>query len=541
MSKASSNRLVCSTIFMLALTEFLQSGMTAFAAAPIMGEVAIGPEEFSLIAAVYASLAILAISLQRWWVERVGGQRFTQAGAVVCVAGALVCASSRSFSSFLLGRALMALGGGAFFTASRMIIQHRLAGSARFVGIRCLATGLAVGIAAAPWLAATAVAQSHWSAMYLLLAALGTVVFVLATLALDGGPRDVPQRRSAAQPWQQLLLLGASFGLLYALQRLYYDFYSNTVAVLLVLAGALAALALYLHAQHRHAEPLLRVREMWSPRFLAGLALFGFAYLVLGANNYVVPMLLQRALGFGWQTVGLVEALGLGAALLTWDVMSRLLPRYPSPGKFLVTGFLALAASGALLTQLNTGADLWRHVLPALALNSVFLLTVLPVSAMQTFRGVEHDESVFSHAQQLKNMPGAGRHCHGHCPGDHRPAMARRRALRGAGSASEPVQPPVHRAGPASAAGTGQRVAGQRSPPVGSGASRADGGAAGHPSGGHGPLCAGCCAGRGGNVGGGDAKDLSLKRHNPWQTTTAGERQHQSAKRGASFDPGMEQ
>lgn len=406
MSKASSNRLVCSTIFMLALTEFLQSGMTAFAAAPIMGEVAIGPEEFSLIAAVYASLAILAISLQRWWVERVGGQRFIQAGAAVCVAGALVCASSRSFSSFLLGRALMALGGGAFFTASRMIIQHRLAGSARFVGIRCLATGLAVGIAAAPWLAATAVAQSHWSAMYLLLAALGTVVFVLATLALDGGPRDVPQRRSAAQPWQQLLLLGASFGLLYALQRLYYDFYSNTVAVLLVLAGALAALALYLHAQHRHAEPLLRVREMWSPRFLAGLALFGFAYLVLGANNYVVPMLLQRALGCGWQTVGLVEALGLGAALLTWDVMSRLLPRYPSPGKFLVTGFLALAASGALLTQLNTGADLWRHVLPALALNSVFLLTVLPVSAMQTFRGVEHDESVFSHAQQLKNMMG---------------------------------------------------------------------------------------------------------------------------------------
>jgi hypothetical protein len=43
-------------------------------------------------------------------------------------------------------------------------------------------------------------------------------------------------------------------------------------------------------------------------------------------------------------------------------------------------------------------------VLPALALNSVFLLTVLPVTAMQTFREMEHDESVFSHAQQLKNM-----------------------------------------------------------------------------------------------------------------------------------------
>ncbi|WP_027994605.1 MFS transporter [Simplicispira psychrophila] len=399
-----SNRLLYVTIFVLSLTEFLQAGMTAFAAAPLMGNLSLGPEEFSLIASVYASLAILAISLQRWWVERLGGQHFIQLSAVVSVAGSLLCATSHDFNGFLLGRTVMALGGGAFFTASRMVLQHRLAGPQRFVGIRCLAFGLAIGIAAAPWLAAAAVAEGHWSAMYWLLAALGLLVFVLATLALNGGPRDVPQRRSAVQPWQQLLLVGASFGLLYGLQRLYYDFYAHTLAVLLTLLGALAGLALYLHQQHYQADPLLRVREMWSTRYLTGLGLFGFAYVMLGANNYAVPVLLERALGFGWQTLGLIEALSLSAALLTWLVMSRLLPRHPSPRKFLVTGFCALALSGTLLTRIHTGVDLWRHVLPALALQSVFLLTVLPVSAMQTFRGVEHEESVFSHAQQLKNM-----------------------------------------------------------------------------------------------------------------------------------------
>jgi MFS family permease len=404
MNKSPSNSLLYGTIFVLSLTEFLQAGMTAFAAAPIMGEVAIGPEEFSLVAAVYASLAILAISMQRWWVERVGAQRFIQASALVSVAGSLLCATGSDLNGFVMGRAVMALGGGAFFTASRMIIQHRLAGPKRFVGIRCLATGLAIGIAAAPWLASEAVSRDAWQAMYALVAALGALVFMLASLALDGGPRDVPQRRSEVQPWHQLLLVGASFALLYALQRLYYDFYANALAVVLTLGGALAGLALFLHQQHRSADPLLRVREMWSPRYLGGLALFGFAYVMLGANNTVVPMLLQRALGFGWQTVGQVEAVGLVAGLLTWIVMSRLLPRLPSPRKFLVTGFLALGLSGVLLARIDAGVDLWRHVLPALALNSVFLLTVLPVSAMQTFRGVEHDESVFSHAQQLKHM-----------------------------------------------------------------------------------------------------------------------------------------
>ena len=404
MNKLTSNRLVCVTIFVLAITEFLQSGMTAFAAAPIMGEVGMDPQEFSLVAAVYASVAILAISMQRWWVERIGGRLFLQLSAVVSITGSLLCATSHTYTQFLLGRAVMGLGGGAFFTAGRMLIQHKLAGSQRFVGIRFLGSGIAISIAAAPWLASVAVSQDTWSAIYLTIAGLGVCIFLLAGLVLDGGPRDIPHQHSQVSPWLQLLLLGASFALLYALQSLYYDFYGNVPAIALTLTGGLAGLALYFYQQHHDAQPLLRVREMWSARYLGGMAAFAFAYLMLGANNYVVPIMLQRGLGFAWQTVGDVEAVGLAAALLTFYVVTRVLPRHPSPRKFFVAGFLSLAVSGALLARVDPGADLWLHVLPALALNSVFLLTVLPVSAMQTFREIEHDESVFSHAQQLKNM-----------------------------------------------------------------------------------------------------------------------------------------
>jgi hypothetical protein len=84
--------------------------------------------------------------------------------------------------------------------------------------------------------------------------------------------------------------------------------------------------------------------------------------------------------------------------------VSSLLPRHPAPRKYLVTGFAALAVFGLALSRLNTGADLWRDVLPALAFYSVFLLTVLPVAAMQSFRQMDQDESAFSNAQQMKNM-----------------------------------------------------------------------------------------------------------------------------------------
>ena len=391
-------------IFLLSLIEFLQSGMTAFAAQPIMGETGMAPEEFSLVAAAYASVAIFAISMQRWFVERIGGRRFVQGCSALALLGAAVCAgSSHSFAGFLTGRLLMALGGGAFFTASRMIIHHCLAGRARFVGISALATGVALGIAGAPWLAAMAVSHESWSAIYGMVGALAVMIGLLA-MCLPLAPITTGAPRSQAHLGAQLVLVGSSFALLYALQRLSYDFFGNVMAAGLCGALAVAGIVFWMRHQHRADTPLLHVRRLMHPRYLFGLGVFAFAYLMLGANNSVVPALLQGTMGFAWEAVGHIEALGLAMAIVTWIAMSRLLPRYPSPRKFLLVGFAALAGFGVCLARITTDANPWIDVLPALALNSIFLLTVLPVTAMQTFREIEQEESVFSHAQQFKNM-----------------------------------------------------------------------------------------------------------------------------------------
>jgi hypothetical protein len=297
----------------------------------------------------------------------------------------------------------MAIGGGALFTSARMIIHHLLAGPRRFAGIRALGISLALSIAAGPWIAAEAVAAEHWSAIYWIVAGIGALAFVLAGFTLSPIPL-APRGGHAPRIGQQLLLVGGSFALLYALQRSYYDFFGD--AGLLFVLGGLggAGLLWYAWLQHRAHQPLLRVRQMLHARYLAGMALFTFGYLMLGANNYVIPVMLQRTLGFGWHTVGGIEALGMLVAVLTFLVVTSLLPRHPAPRKYLATGFGALALFGFSLSHINAGADLWRHVLPALALYSVFLLTVLPVAAMQSFRELDQDESAFSNAQQLKNM-----------------------------------------------------------------------------------------------------------------------------------------
>ncbi|MGI4935710.1 MAG: MFS transporter [Janthinobacterium lividum] len=391
------------TILFLTMMEFLQSGMIAFAAGPIMGEIGAAPEQFSLATAAYACVAIVTIAKQRWLVERLGWRRFIQCSLAVFVIGSALCGSSDTFPQFLCGRIIMALGGAAFMTSGRVLINLIPPSPLRFVGIKYFATGLSVGIALAPGLASFAVAQDNWRLIFGMLMVMALCSGLLATLVL---PVDLvaAELRTQSHPVIFMALASGSFMILYWLQRAQYDFFSDTT---LLVAGACAGLlGLYyvVRALHRHERPLLEVRKLGTRRYLTGIVLYLVIYLLLGANNTILPFLLQRTLGFAWQTVGQFECLGLLSAVLTWCVMMVVMPRWPAAKKFFVLGFLALAAFGWGFARINGEADLWGHLLPALACNGIFIMLVMPATAMQTFQDLMHHETVFSHAQQLKNM-----------------------------------------------------------------------------------------------------------------------------------------
>jgi DHA2 family multidrug resistance protein len=397
------DRILLLTIFLLTLLEFLQTGMIAFAAGPIMGEIGASPEQFSLATVVYACVAVSTISKQRWLVERLGWRNFVLLSLALFVLGSAICTASGSYAAYLAGRAVMGLGGAAFMTTGRVLVNLIAPGPKRFSGIRYLATGLATGIAFAPALASFAVAHGHWHGIFAILIGVALVAAGLAALAL---PTElVPaQLRSQSHPLLFMALASGSFLLLYVLQRSQYDFFSDAAMLVAGLGCGTLALYYFFRALHRHERPLLRLKALRHPRYIGGVGVFTLCYVLLGANNFMLPVLMQRTLGFSWETVGQVQTLGLSSTLVAWLLMSWALPRWPSAKKFLVTGFVALAIFGLQLSRIDADVSLWSDVLPALVCNGVFLILVMSTTAMHAFRDVQHDESVFAHSQQLKNM-----------------------------------------------------------------------------------------------------------------------------------------
>jgi MFS family permease len=396
-------QLLLLTIFLLTAIEYLQSGMIAFGAGPIMGEIGAAPEEFSLVSATYACVAIAAISKQRWFAERLGWRRFVVLSLACFIAGAAVCALSTTYLQFMAGRVGMALGGGTLMTSARLLVNLFPPSPSRFTGIKYFATALAVASASAPWLSSVAISQDGWRWIFAILIVLAAIAAVLALICL---PAETPahELRSQSHPALLMVLIAGTFCVLYVLQRSYYDFYGDFA--MLASAGVVGLLALtyFVHAMHRHQRVLLDIRSLHNARYWSGVALFTGCYALMAATNYTLPAVLQRGLGFPWEVIGQVQATGLAATVLTWLVMSTILPKKPAAKKYYLVGFLALAFFGWRVAGLSPSANLWTDFVPALACYGMFVMLVLATTAMHTFREVQHHETVFSHAQQVKNM-----------------------------------------------------------------------------------------------------------------------------------------
>ncbi|WP_321848057.1 MFS transporter [Pseudomonas paraveronii] len=399
------NAALLMTVGLLCALEYLQAGMIAFASAPIRGEIDASPEEFTLVAALYACTAVVVISKQRWLVERLGWRNFMLGSISVYVLGAVVCGISGDLTSFTVGRVVMALGGASFMTSARLMVNLLPPGPGRFVGVKVFATGLASGTAAAPFLSSLAVVEDTWHAIFWLLIAGAVAAGVLCMRFLPSEPIHEDER-SPSSPANILLLSVSTFFLLYVLQRSYYDFYNESI--ILLAFALLAALGVYIffHAEHAKDEPFLKVKDLMQSRYILGVGLFCFTYIVLGSNNYILPYFLQSGLGYSWDTIGTFQAFGLAGALLTWFAMALVIPKYPAPKKFFVVGFAALISFGLLLSSLTLDANMWSHILPALVLNGCFVMLVLATAAMQTFRDVTHHDTLFAHAYQIKSMLG---------------------------------------------------------------------------------------------------------------------------------------
>lgn len=392
------------TIFAFNLIAFVHSGMIAFATGPIMGQIGASPEEYSVITALYASVAVVSISQMTVLIQRLGWRDYLLGSVLLFLIGAWVCAGSGAVASFTLGRMLMAFGGGGFMSAARMLVNFIQPPVQRIAGIAAFGVSLTAGLAAGPWLAGVMVGREAGSGMFLLLAVLATCTGGLALRYMPADGVTLDATRSRFSLADGMALGGAAFLILYGLQRLVYDWHGERAQVLVPLScGSLLAVWFFL-SHGRSAEPFLRLEMLRSRRFVTGLLIYALCYLLLGGFNTLMPQLIQRVLGVAFEQAGQMQGAGLSGAILAVVIKLVIVRRRPHATKFYVVAFLLLAGFGWHFSNLDPRVPAWTDIVPWTAAFGAFIVLGMATTALHSFKDLQHDNVLFSHAQQFKNM-----------------------------------------------------------------------------------------------------------------------------------------
>lgn len=380
--------------------EYLQTVMASFSSSYIMGGIDAAPEEFSLAAAVYAGVAVVMIFKHRVLVQTLGYRRFIQLSLLAFAVGALITGLAHDVQAYVFGRAVQALGGSAFFTGARVQVNH-YRGTERMTAIRLFATGIFLGSGVAPFMAGHLVDAWGWRAVFLIMVPLAVVVAGMVHLSMPAHEPVEHENPGQVHSGGTLVLVAGVFLLQFMFERVPYDVFSSGTTLWGIAAVAAAALAWFMWHDWSRDDGLIPYRHFVDSRFLAGLSVYFFCYVIGAIGSYMTPVLLVRGLGFNVTSSGwLLSAVSL-IGLVTVFIHFECIQRFAKLKVYLLFALAALFAHGWWMSSLDTDVTQASLFWPLLLSNGLFLAVAQGTAALGTFRDV--NEQVFSQAYQLKN------------------------------------------------------------------------------------------------------------------------------------------
>jgi EmrB/QacA subfamily drug resistance transporter len=310
--------------------------------------------------------------------DHYGRRRVFVIGVVWFAAASLLCGLAPTDEALIAARALQGVGGALLTPGSLAIIEASFRREDRAPAIGAWSGLGGVTAAIGPFLGGWLVQAATWRLIFLINLPLAAVVVWVSA-------RHVPETRdpdaTGRLDWAGagLAALGLA-GIVYALTDGPAQGWTSPRILVTGLVGV-AALVAFVLWERRVAAPMLPLDIFASRQFSAANAVTFIVYGALGAALFLLPIQLQRVVGYPPLASGValvpITVLLLLLSARAGRLASRIGPRLP-----MTLGPLLVAAGLALFTRVGPGASYLVDILPAsLVFGLGLALTVAPLTA----------------------------------------------------------------------------------------------------------------------------------------------------------------
>src|SRR5690606_22805841 len=339
--------------WLVAVAFFMQTldGTILNTALPAMAaDLAADPLRMQGVGIAYMLNVALLIPASGWIADRFGTRRIFYSAILLFSLGSLLCALSVSLPQLIGARILQALGGALMMPVGRLVVLRAYPRS-ELVRVMSLVTipGL-IGPLLGPTLGGWLVEYASWHWIFLINLPVGALG---AWFALRFMPDLRGAQRSQFDTLGFVLFGAAMLQITIALEGL-GDLHMPHARVMLLRFGGAACLAAYWLRAGRIARPLFSPQLFHTRSFAVGILGNLFGRLGSGALPFLVPLLLQVALGYSPAEAGMSMIPLALAAMAIKPATKPLIDRFGYRRLLLVNTLL----QGALIASLGlTGAD----------------------------------------------------------------------------------------------------------------------------------------------------------------------------------------
>jgi len=365
--------------WLVAIAFFMQTldGTILNTALPAMArDLAENPLRMQGVVIAYMLTVALLIPASGWLADRFGTRRIFFSAIVLFALGSLFCAMSTSFNQLVISRVIQGMGGALMLPVGRLVVLRAYPRSEFVRVMTFIALPGMVGPLIGPTLGGWLVEYASWHWIFLINLPVGLLGGIAAF-------RFMPDLRSAERirfDTFGFILFGAAMVLItIALEGLGEMHMPHARVLLLMVIGSACLAAYWLRAGHvdkpLFSPSLFRIRS-----FAVGI--FGnlFARLGSGALPFLLPLLLQVALGYSPAQAGMMMIPLAAGAMLVKPLAKPLIDRL-GYRRILIGNTLLL---GSLIASLATIDAATPTLLLLLHLSLIGMVNSMQFTAMNT-------------------------------------------------------------------------------------------------------------------------------------------------------------
>src|SRR5262249_47061840 len=288
--------IIAVTVTMASVLEILDTSIVNVALPHMMGTLGATLDQITWVSTGYIVANVIVLPVTGWMSAYFGRRRYFAGSIALFTISSILCGNSHTLTELVLFRVLQGLGGGALLSTAQATLYEVFPPEEFGSAMAIFGLGVMVGPTLGPTFGGWITDTWSWPWIFYINVPFGALAFVLS-LAYVRDSRFA--RRVAKVDWTGFALLALGIGGLQTMlergERL--DWFSSREIVVYTVVAAVSLVAFTWHELVTE-HPVIDLRILANRQFGTGCVIGAVLGLCLYATVFVLPVYLQRSLGF---------------------------------------------------------------------------------------------------------------------------------------------------------------------------------------------------------------------------------------------------